>query len=208
MNKVPYSTIKDNLKTGDIVLFSGQYPISKTVQMLEGSKWSHVAMVVRLPEYEEPLLYEATALVNLPDLITGDKITGPKIVNLKERLETYGSDLVPYEPPLYSVRKLSGALPVDANDILLKTLKELHGLPNPDEWRMIYEVLLGRFLHIKTKLKDITCSGFIALSYERLGVLKGSMPINGYVPKDFSTDEKLKFVNHSFSDEILIDITK
>lgn len=207
MKKIPYSKIKNSLKTGDLILFSGQYRMSKFVEWLEGSKWSHVTMVVRLPGFDEPLLYEATDLINLPDLLENDYITGPKVVDLKKRLETYGDDVVPYSPPLYAVRRLIGPEISSETEIVLSILKNLHGLPNPSSKEMFFEVLVGRYLHIKTKMDNITCSGFIAYTYEKLGLLKGTMPINGYVPKDFSTDGKLKLINHTLSDEIVIDIT-
>lgn len=204
--KMSYEKLKPTLKTGDIILFSGRYEMSKLVEWLEGSKWSHVAMVVRLDGFDEPLLYEATALTNLPDLITGDHITGPKVVNLLERLKTYGDDVKPYQPPQYCVRKLEKPLDPSCVKVIRSTLKQLHGLPNPGEWRMIYEVLAGRFLHINTGLKDITCSGFIAYTYHALGLLDLKMPINGFVPKDFSSAGKLKILNNSLGEEILIDL--
>lgn len=208
MDKMTYEELKDTLKTGDLILFSGRYEISKIVDRLEGSKWSHVTMVVRLDGYDEPLLYEATALTNLPNLLDNSHVTGPKVVKLIDRLETYGDDLVPYEPPVYAVRRLEKPLAPDSEAILKKILTDLHGLPNPSTNRMIYEVLIGRYLHIKTSMKDITCSGFIALTYEKLGLLKGKMPINGYVPKDFSTDEKLVLLDNQLSDEIIIELPK
>lgn len=205
---VAYSELKDSLKTGDIVLFSGRYSMSKLVEKLEHSRWSHVAMVVRLPEYDEPLLYEATALTNLEDLYFHDHITGPKIVNLLDRLKTYGQDVKPYEPPTYAIRRLSEPLPEEAVNTIKGILKDLHGLPNPDEKRMIFEVLVGRYLWIPTRMKDITCSAFIAYTYKKLGLLKSLKPINGYMPKDFSTDGHLALTNVSLSDEIIIDIHK
>lgn len=206
MDTVKYDDIKDTLKTGDIILFSGQYEMSKLVQTIEDSKWSHVAMVMRLPEYDFPLLYEATDLVNLPDLLHNDYITGPKVVDLKKRLETYGDDLVPYKAPVYSIRRLEKPLPADSSKKLKDLLNELHGLPNPSSLDMVLGTLLGRYLHIKSDSKSITCSGFIALTYEHLGLIKGDMPINGYAPKDFSTDGDLKLINNSLSNEILIEL--
>lgn len=204
--KIPYEQLKEELKTGDLVLFSGQYKMSHTVEWLEQSKWSHVAMVIRLPGYNEPLLYEATALTNLPDLLHDDTITGPKVINLYERLVTYGQDVVPYKPPLYCVRKLSQALPEVSIEILVSILNRLHGIPNPNTWQMIWEVIAGRYLKINTGKKHLTCSSFIAYTYEQLNLLKGNKPINGYMPKDFSTDGHLNLNNVYLSKEILIDL--
>lgn len=209
MKHEAYSKLKDELKTGDLILFNGRYQMSKLVEKLEGSMWSHCAMVIRLDGFDEPLLYEATALTNLPDLLTGDTKTGPKVVNLKERLETYGDDVKPYEPPTYAVRKCSQGMTSEQTEICKKILEKLHGLPNPGEWRMIFEVLIGRYLYIPTRMIDITCSGFIAYTLRKVGWLGGLKPINGFMPKDFSTDGKLHLINGiSYSDEIIIDLHK
>ena len=205
--KIPYTKLKDKLKTGDLILFSGQYKMSHEVEELEHSKWSHVAMVIRLPGYDEPLLYEATALVNLPDLLHHDTITGPKVVNLYERLKTYGQDVVPYKPPLYAARTLNRELPKEATEILENILNRLHGIPNPGTWQMIWEVIAGRYLNINTGMKYLTCSSFIAYTYEQLDLLNGHMPINGYMPKDFSTDGHLNLNDVYLSKEILIDLS-
>lgn len=203
-----YSELKDTLKTGDVVLFSGRYHTSKIVEKLENSMWSHCGLVMRLEGCDEPILYEATALVNLEDKMHHDHITGPKIVDLYERLKTYGQDVVPYEPPVYAVRRLSTILGPDSVETMKAILTELHGLPNPDQNRMIWEVVLGRFFHIPTKMIDITCSGLVAYTYEKLGLLKGNKPINGYMPKDFSTDGRLALTGCTLSDEIVIDLMR
>jgi len=206
MEKKQYEVLKDELKTGDIILFSGQYEMSKVVEKIEGSLWSHVAMVMRLPQFDFPLLYEATDLTNLPDLLHNDYITGPKVVDLKKRLETYGEDVKPYKPPLYAVRKLEKPLPASDTDKLINILNKLHGVPNPTSLDMVLETLLGRFLHIPSTTKTITCSGFMAFTYEHLGLLKGDMPINGYAPKDFSTDGDLKIIGNALGNEIIIEL--
>lgn len=207
MDKMPYSELAPLLKTGDLVLFSGRYQMSKIVEKLEGSKWSHVAMVLRLDGYDEPLLYEATALTNLPNLINGQTVTGPKVVNLKKRLETYGSDVTPYVPPMYSVRRSNHEATSDEVTMIKSIVTNLEGLPNPGTWPMIFEVILGRYLYIPTPMTNITCSGFIAYTFRKLGWLKGHKPINGFMPKDFSTDGTLTFSDHiTYSDEILIDL--
>ncbi len=207
MKEMAYSKLAPLLKTGDIVLFSGQYQMSKIVEKLEGSKWSHVAMVIRLDGYDEPLLYEATALINLPNLINGQTVTGPKVVRLKERLETYGDDVIPYVAPAYSVRRSNHTATPEENAKLKAIVTKLEGTPNPGTWQMIFEVFVGRFLYIPTPMTNITCSGFISYTFKQLGWLKGLKPINGYMPKDFSTDMNLKLANHiAYSDEILINL--
>lgn len=208
METKPYSQIKDDLKTGDLILFSGKYSISNLVEKLEHSMWSHVAMVVRIPSIEYPLLWESTALTNLPDQLFNDNKTGPKIVNLEERLKTYGSDLTPYVPPVYAVRHLE----VERTDEMINSLYELftslHGLPNPGEWKMIFEVCEGKLFNIPSKLDNYTCSELVAESYIKMNLLDTEKVINAYMPKDFSTDGSLELLKGELLDEVVININE
>jgi len=208
MNTTAYSKIKDKLLTGDLVLFSGQYSISKLVERLEHSRWSHIAMVVRIPELEEPLLWESTALTNLPDQIYHDNKTGPKIVDLKERLLTYGKDVVPYAAPVYAVRQLEVERTEGMMSALNSLFTSLHGIPNPGQWKMIAEVLEGKLFNIHSKLDNYTCGELVAESYITMGLLNDKKAINGYMPKDFSTDGTLKLLKGKLYDELLININE
>lgn len=208
MSTIPYSQIKDKLVTGDLILFSGRYNISKLVERLEDSQWSHVAMVVRLPQIAEPLLWESTALTNLPDQIFHDNKTGPKIVDLKERLLTYGSDVQPFVPPVYAVRRLEVERTEEMTNALNALFTSLHGIPNPGKWKMIWEVVLGRFFNSPTKRDNYTCGAMIAESYIKMGLLKDKKVINGYMPKDFSTDGSLVLLKGKLQDELLININE
>lgn len=65
------------------------------------------------------------------------------------------------------------------------------------------------YSQLKDQLKTgdlVLFSGQYKMSQEveKLGLLKGKKPINGYMPKDFSTDGHLSLQNVSLSEEILI----
>jgi hypothetical protein len=45
-----YETTRKNLNTGDIVLFSEKGAISHGIKLFTFSKWSHVGIVLRLPD--------------------------------------------------------------------------------------------------------------------------------------------------------------
>ncbi|KAA9002421.1 hypothetical protein F4V43_13465 [Paenibacillus spiritus] len=206
MNKLPYAEIQSGLQTGDLILFSGQYEISKKVEKLEGSPWSHVAMAVRLPEFQYPLLWESTALTDLPDETYQDHIPGPKLVKLEDRLRSYGSDVVPYVPPRYAVRPLVMDRTTEMLDALRHLFTEIHGLPNPGQWEMIWEVALGRLFHIRSQQDNYTCSELVAESYIRMGLLSQDSVVNGFMPKDFSSDGNLELLKGRFGEEIEISL--
>ena len=57
-----YEDIRGDLRTGDIILFSGKGGISHAIKLTTNSKWSHVGMVLRLPESQAAFLWESRPL--------------------------------------------------------------------------------------------------------------------------------------------------
>ncbi|KUP08343.1 hypothetical protein Q73_06245 [Bacillus coahuilensis m2-6] len=206
MKTIHFDEVYKVARTGDLILFSGQYAMSKLVEKLEGSKWSHVGMVYRPDPHGEVYLFESTALTNLEDEFVHDHKTGPKIVKLIDRLKTYGNDLEPYIPPQYAIRHLTLHTGTINSEKLQSYMNEVHGIPNPTEWTMIEEVIEGRLFHIQSKNKDYTCSKLIAETYEILGIFQPSLPLNGYMPSDFSTGGKVSLHNAALSEEQLISL--
>jgi hypothetical protein len=72
-------TLLDVLKTGDLVLFTGQGPARGLFKWFRRPAWTHVGLVLRGPEDSEPLLWEAiregprrgTLVVRLAGRMTG-----------------------------------------------------------------------------------------------------------------------------------------
>src|SRR5512136_1298815 len=84
--RLPYGKIRDSLMTGDIVLFHGLGWDSGVVQFLEQSRWTHVGMVVRVPEIEYPLIWESFPFEFVEDVILHERKSGARLVSLDERL--------------------------------------------------------------------------------------------------------------------------
>ena len=45
MEKKPFSELEPEMRTGDLILFSGRYEESELIEKLEHSPWSHVGMI-------------------------------------------------------------------------------------------------------------------------------------------------------------------
>lgn len=204
-----YNQLKNNMNTGDLVLFEGEYAISKTIEKLEGCPYSHVGMVIRVEGFDDPLLLESTTLTNLEDQVTDNPnktMAGPKIVNLYERLKHYGEDVKPYVAPKFAYR----AFEVERSgmvETLLSLHKKYYGIADPSETKMIWEVILGRWFKVKAKKDNFFCSEWIALVYQELGLIDTKYPYNAYMPKDFTSKSKfLKLEKGSLEKEIPITI--
>ena len=100
-----HDELRDTLKTGDLVLFSGKSAFSATIRLVTGSRWSHVGMVMRLEEFEDAmLLLESSLLVDprVLDIESAEAVQGVQLVPLCDRLSTYsgGSAMRRLEPAL------------------------------------------------------------------------------------------------------------
>ncbi|MDQ5908338.1 MAG: hypothetical protein QG599_429 [Pseudomonadota bacterium] len=86
-----YETIRDQLKKGDVLLFSGKGGISEGIKFFTLSKWSHVGMVYRLEDPHDAngtvFCWESTTLNDLADADSGKLTQGVQRVELSERLE-------------------------------------------------------------------------------------------------------------------------
>lgn len=203
----PFDDLAPMMETGDVVLFNGQYSGSKFIEFCERSEWSHVGMVVRLPQFEQPLIWEATSLTNLPDVLYKDQIQGPKLVDLKERMAHYGDDLKKYENANFAYRKLNVVRTPEMQEALNQLIPKLHGLPDPGFWEMIWDVIKGRIFNIKVDLDKYFCSELVAETYLSMGLISDQRPINAYMPVDFSDQGHIQLLqNVHFEPEIFINI--
>jgi len=56
---LPYPDLRAKLKSGDILFTSGDYLVSKAIQKVTDSPWSHVGIVLRLDSIDRMLLLES-----------------------------------------------------------------------------------------------------------------------------------------------------
>jgi hypothetical protein len=204
MQKNSFSELEPEMRTGDLVLFSGRYEESGLIEKLEHSPWSHVGMIVRLPDVEPVLFWESTTLTNLADELFHDHKKGPKLVNLYERMKQYGRELKPFVPAAFAYRQLDVVRTDGMLDPLMQMFVQDHGLPNPSEWKMIFEVIEGRLFNIPSRLDNCFCSELVAESYVKMGLLPADHAVNAYMPKDFSSDGTLPLLKGSLKPEVLI----
>lgn len=59
MPVLPYPQLRKKLKSGDLLFASGDYLVSKAIQKVTDSPWSHVGIVFRLDSIDRVLLLES-----------------------------------------------------------------------------------------------------------------------------------------------------
>ena len=86
-----YSKIRGEMKTGDLISFSGKSRISNLIKWRTRSDISHVGIVygTELGKTPRVFLMESTGLNNLPDYKTGEFVKGVQLQQLSKRIATY-----------------------------------------------------------------------------------------------------------------------
>lgn len=201
-----YQDIRDQLKTGDILLFSGKSGISDGIKFFTLSKWSHVGMVYR---FESPLdpkgsifCWESTTLSNIEDADTGKLTKGVQRVELSERLERCFAQ--GYE---INVRRLSKALTDEMVVALNNFRHEVSGRPyEKNKIELIKAAWDGPLGENKEDLSSLFCSELVAEAYQRMELLNENTPSDEYIPKDFSSERRLQLqLGYLLGNEISID---
>ena len=175
-----YSAIRATLKTGDIVLFSGKGHFSNLIKLGTFSKWSHVGMVLKLPEYDFLTLWESTGLTDIEDLDTNKPNVGVQLVPLSARGRKYSGDI--------AYRSLKGpALADTALADLMKLRRKLKGRKyeksKVELVKAAWDSVMGH--NQEEDLSSVFCSELVAEAYQSLKLIDGGKNSNEYTPADF-----------------------
>ena len=196
---VAYTEIRDFLRTGDIVLYSGRQVISSIIKGITRSHWSHVGMVVRLPSIQYVTVWESTRKgTGLRDVNDGEFKRGVQLVPLSDRVDRYDGEV--------AIRRLTGA-GLDEGDFrrLWERRRDLSNRPyETDLLEMIKAAWDGPFGMNEEDLASIFCSELVAEAYQTLGLLREDVPSNEYVPSDFSSERSLRLLRGKLGDEVFL----
>ena len=196
--KVYNEQMRAKLKTGDVILFSGKGGISAGIKWATLSRWSHVGMIVVLPEYDFVTVWESTTLSSLVDLDTKVPRKGVQLVPLSSRIEGYGGEV--------AVRQLEGVT-FDIEDVkkLMELRRELASRDyEQDKIELIKAAYDGPLGRNAEDLSSLFCSELVAEAYQRLGLINEDKPSNEYTPADFSEKKQLTLLEGTLGKEVLL----
>lgn len=165
---VEYSSVRQDLDTFDIVLWSGTGQLSRFIQRGTFSLWSHVGMVIKMPG-DLLMLWESTF---------DETSNGVQLTPLSKSV--YGT---------VAVRKMNMTRTPDMFDKLMATRKELEGRPFEESWTEF--LLAGYDGPFGRNTRDITtlfCAELIAETLQQVGLLGTDIASNEFTPKDFSSE--------------------
>ena len=184
-----YLGVRPRLSTGDIVLFSGRGVISSGIKLASGSMWSHVGIVLRIPEYDFVCVWESTTLSGLFDLCSGSIRSGVQLVPFSDRVSSYRGRI--------AVRHLviDGGLGSGSLCSLMELRNELRGCSYERSRLELFRSAFGGIFRSGSEdLSSIFCSELVAEAYQRLGLLCSGIPSNSYIPADFSSGRDLSLL--------------
>ena len=181
---ITYEELAPRLRTADVLVFHGVSIVSRAIERVTGSRYSHAAMIYRPDPQGPPMLWETGPDPIVEDPRTRSKHGGAQLGNLEEALRTmhrpaYGD--TPY------IRQLEFERTDDFERMATRVVEDLEGRPFPSMVQMMGDWLLGQF-HFVTTDKRMYCAELVAATYMRLGLLPFDPPGNFYDPKDFSVE--------------------
>lgn len=175
-----YAELRDQLDTGDLVLFSGTARFSRVIKRLSHSHWSHVALVVRKPG-GPPLLWEATLDDDFPDIASGEMASGVKLYDLEAWILHYAGET--------AIRRLNVERSDAMRQALLEFYLEVRGRPYESSKLELLRAVNDGPIGTDSKAADLDsffCSELVAEAYQRMKLLGKRPASNEYTPHDFS----------------------
>ncbi len=193
-----YEEIRDELKTGDIVLFGGKGLISWLIKKITHNHYSHIGMIVKINGLDFVAIWESTTLSNVPD-IYHKKRKGVQIVQLSERIASYKGSI--------SIRQLKGFKFGKKEEKIIADLRtEINNRPYEKNYlSLIKSAWDGKWgKNRKRDLSSLFCSELVAEAYLRLGLIADNETSNEYTPADFSEEGRVELLKGRLGPEIQI----
>jgi hypothetical protein len=158
INIVPYYSIRDTLKSGDLVFCSGNYLFSRIIQRFTKSMWSHVGIVY----------YDATLDRML--ILESEKLYGVRIAPLSKYIKDYHGKNRPYKG-LMAVARMETELPLEEIKKGIRFGMDELTKPYDDGeiLRIAFRILFNRGRRINDR--KYICSELVQVCYKRMGVV-------------------------------------
>lgn len=175
---------RELVKTGDLLLFRSKSVAAKMQRAVTGSKYDHVAFLLKL-EDEQVALLETTSQ------------TGVQVL--------FWEDFMRYKWHLLYTRLVYRKLDVQRTNEVLSKVSSFISEVSGKKYR------LAKAIFKKSKGLDpgseegYFCSELVACAYKSLGLIDDKIHPSGVWPGNFSSEKPLKLVGCSLGPEILID---
>lgn len=193
---------EDILDTGDIILFSGNYIVSKAIEFVTDSIYSHVAVIIKNPKFIDKNLEDGLYIIesgteSINDPENNRKKFGVQLTKFDYIMKNYNGKI--YYRKLNCIR----------NDTFYNNIynihSSVHNLPYDDNIIDLLKANLNLNIGNTQKQNTFWCSALVAFIYVKLNFLDNSTPWTIIKPFDFcDKSNKLVFKNCELDNEILL----
>jgi len=174
------------MQTGDIVLMHGTFPLSKVIQAIEGSKWTHSGVAIRPEDVGLPagdVLFWESNSTPLEDIRFHTTKPGPMVGTLRARVEDAVAGT--YDMA-FAWHHLEGPREPTRLQQIWDLMPTVHDAGFPSDFEMLAFWVLGRYFRERTSPSKIYCAELVARTYQAAGWMDPSLIPNRFDPKDFS----------------------
>jgi len=179
---VPYNDLRSTIRTGDILLCSGNGLFSKFIKRATDSIWSHVAFILRVPSLNRIMLFESVETV------------GVRTVPLSSYICNYNSSRKSYDGKILIARHAE----FDLSKIRDLSHKAVDLLGYPYDFFEIAKIsarLLMRWAKFLPKSMEdngsYICSEYAFECYKSIGVDINHDRLGFVTPRDFAATPKI-----------------
>lgn len=155
---VPYESLRDTLRTGDLVFCSGTYFFSNAIRWFTKSCWSHIGMIYRDDAIDRILILESETFI------------GVRFAPLSKYLRDYHGKDRPYRGRMF-IARLTPEVPLASHNKAVSF--GMDELTKPyDNWE-IFRIAMRILFKIGRRNRDqkYICSELIYEAYRKAGVL-------------------------------------
>ena len=175
----PYETLRKTLRSGDLLFASGNYWVSRAIQKVTESPWSHVGIVFNLVDLDRVLLLESVESV------------GVRFAPLSKYLYDY-KDGKPYRGEL-ALARVAG---VDAGTVTALTKHGIDELTRPYDANEIAKILarvaMGQGRHKRDR--EYICSELVHACFKEAGT-ELNKDRRGFIsPDNIWRDERVELI--------------
>lgn len=185
----PYDEIRGALRSGDILLASGDYAFSKLIRKASGSCWSHVAFVMRLDPIDRVMVLES---------VEGK---GVRTIPLSGYVQNFEGTGVGYRGRLAVARHRRFALsasPERMRDMAQFAVDRFARPYDDEEIARIAARIVGASLGFSAEEmprdEAYICSEYVYECYARLGLAIAHDPRGFIAPADFARDPDIEIL--------------
>jgi hypothetical protein len=181
---ITYEDLEPTLRTGDLLLCHGSSGVSRDIEDITRSDWSHVAMVIRPDPTQPPLVWQTGPNPIVEDVHTDTQHGGAQLGDLRAALGIMGDPR--YGDTVFVRRMTVDRTPEFESDVQ-QAIVGLDGRPFPQLWKMALEWVAGRF-DIPTSDRTFYCAELVARTFMVMKLLPVYPPVDAYGPRSFSTE--------------------